>query len=438
MKQRDYGLDNKEVVVPKKLKRFSTKRIITAVILLLVIFFVIRSVTLRIVRHRVPTAVPKLLVYEDRRPVKAGIIMYETVGVVEGSGLLTKNAPEGARIPAGTEIANINLMTDKTDAKEQLLKVQSAIDYKMQAAEEQVAETGEHEATNTERQLIERIQLALSEGRFYDVSLSMTNLDLMTRRSLDISELGNLMDQSLEELERLKAELEMDVGASNKRYFAPQGGIVTYELDGYEDVLPARDFENYDYQYLINVIPTEIKPVGQEVAEGEKIFKLIDNFKWYLALAIDDVELWKTFEPQQRLTFSVDGKVVHGKLEMFKEDGTRGFALVGLDEGIEALYRHRFPDTALIYQRMRAYEMPASVLVQTEDGTGVYVKEINGIVKYRPVEILRETEDKVYVYVGDANGYIVRGEGEEPQKTVTIFDEVFTNPAAIKDGQILD
>lgn len=438
MKQRDYGLESKEVRVPKKLKKISVKRIIAIVIPILVVFFVIRAIVLGIVRHHAPTAVPRLLVYEDRRPVKAGIIMYETVGKVEGQGILTKNAPEGARVPAGTEIANINLMTDKTNAKEQLLKVQSAIDYKTQAAEDQTSETGEHEATNTERQLIERMQLALAEERFYDVSLSMTNLDLMTRRSLDVSELGNLMDQSLEELERLKAELEVDVGASNKRYFAPQGGIVTYKLDGYEEVLPARDFENYNYQYLVNVRPAEVKSVGQEVTNGEKIFKLIDNFKWYLALAIDDVELWETFEPQQRLTFSVDGKVVYGKLEFYKEEGSRGFALVGLDEGIEALYRHRFPDTDLIYHRMRAYELPASVLVQGEGGPGVYVKEINGIVKYRPVEILRETEDKVYVYVGDANGYIVRGEEEELLKTVTIFDEVLTNPAAVKDGQILD
>lgn len=418
--------------------KFIKRTMVIIAIVIMVILFA-RGIVVKFMRQGVKSVTPQLLVYVDYRPVKAGLIMFEEVFVAEGKGILTVNAREGVRIPVGTEIASINLMADKSNAREQLLKVQSAINYKRQSAELSVTDDGEHMATNTERQLLERIQNAIADDNFYEVSMSMTNLDLTTRRSVDITDLGNLMDKSIEELEGIRAQLEREIGTSNKRYFASHGGIVTYELDGYEELLPAREFENYDYAYITSVKPKSVEKINQQqVEQGAKLFKLIDNFKWYLAVAFTDVDIWSTFEIGNRLNFSLDGKEIHGKLEMINVGESNGVAIVGFEQGLEGLYRNRFPDASLIYRKVRAHKLPVQTLVEKEgDKPGVYVKEINGIVKFKPVEVINRNEEYVFVNLGDTNGYL-HFENEEPIKTVTMYDEVLINPSAIKEEQILE
>ncbi len=427
-------------------KKTNRKRILIRILLFILVAFLVvlfaRHLILKAVLQGSKTVLPEVLVFEDDYPLKSTVIMKEDVAKAGGNGVLTMNVAEGIRIPAGTEIANINLMADKTGSREQLLKVQSAIDYKTQ--KEAPVDGEEYAVTENERQLVENIQQSIANKNYYNVTMSMTSLDLMTRRAVDVSELGNLLDKSIEELEALKAELEQDINTSSLRYFSQNGGLVSFEVDGYEELLPARDFENYDYNYLDNVQAQEVEQADQQVSEGDVIYKLIDNFEWFLGIQITNTDEWQQYEEGQKLAFKVNDLTLRGRIVMLKVEESRGVAIIRFDEGLEKLYADRFPEVYLVKQKVRAYKFPESALVTNEAGQqGVYVKEINGIVKFRPILLLKTEEEFAYANMGDDNGYISIGgeaEGEEPvvEKTITMYDEIMINPSVVKEGQVLD
>ena len=72
---------------------------------------------------------------------------------------------------------------------------------------------------------------------------------------------------------------------------------------------------------------------------------------------------------------------------------------------------------------------------------GVYIKDISGIVKFRPIKILASQNEHTIVSEGAGINSIIEIEvNGEVQKYITIrmYDEVFVNGSKIKEGLIIN
>jgi len=77
-------------------------------------------------------------------------------------------------------------------------------------------------------------------------------------------------------------------------------------------------------------------------------------------------------------------------------------------------------------------------VIEKDGLKGVYIRDISGIIRFRPIEIISEDDDYVYISTGDKNNYIFTGEGEEKVRTVRQFDEILLNPSYVEEGMIIE
>ncbi len=101
------------------------------------------------------------------------------------------------------------------------------------------------------------------------------------------------------------------------------------------------------------------------------------------------------------------------------------------------IYDERFVNFDIIKYKHNGYKIPTKAIVEKDGIKGVYIKEISGIVKFKPVEIIKEEDKFVYVSSGENNTIVIKGGQDKPVKTITVFDEILLNTKGVKEGIIV-
>ena len=98
----------------------------------------------------------------------------------------------------------------------------------------------------------------------------------------ELSPSGSYLKKLIDE--RSKYENELNSGTEYIK--APESGILSYKVDGYEEILKPGDFSYITTEFLQNL---ELK-VGQSVATSQESGKIINNFKIYIASILKSEE----------------------------------------------------------------------------------------------------------------------------------------------------
>ena len=96
----------------------------------------------------------------------------------------------------------------------------------------------------------------------------------------------------------------------------------------------------------------------------------------------------------------------------------------------------RILDASIIKNKIKSYVISTKSVVEVNNQPGVYIRELNGLVKFRPIHIVNQNDLDTIVETGDNKGYIEDINGESV-RTITVFDELIDEPANIEEGQIL-
>lgn len=379
------------------------------------------------------TKTPVKTEYLDKIDGKGYLILNEKTYTSQGEGVVDYNVRDGERVPKDYVVANLNLMGDISDKKDELLKIQSAIEYKNQNLNPTASE---FEISEKEINLINSIQDALVEDDLPDALIAIETLELNTKKNVDISEISHLINLSNQELEDKRDELSKDISTNNIIYRAEIAGIVSYKVDGLEEVYSKENIPKMDYNFIRENLPK--KPLGQqnEVTKGEPLYKLIDNFSYYIAIPIDDMNEFNGYKVKDEITLLINSKTtVKGTIEMVNMTENTGVVIVKLDEKLSELGYDRTVDASIINDKSTCYVIDTKSVVELDNTLGVYVRELNGIVRFRPIKVIGQNDLDTIVDVGDSKGMIELN--NEKVRTVTSFDEVILEPANIEEGQII-
>ena len=185
----------------------------------------------------------------------------------------------------------------------------------------------------------------------------------------------------------------------------------------------------------------------KDFQENEKIeakdgYKVIDNFYWYVSVLVDEPDKLEDYKLDGLMTVKIDGAEdsLTGKIMAINNYGEEKAILLRLNSHLEDHYMDRFVDLEIIKSRADGFKIPSKCITEKEGQQGVYIKEFNGIVRYRPVIIISSDSDYSYIVKGNAGyeSYLVLKEGDDPLKTVTMYDEILLNPKRVSEGEIID
>ncbi len=208
--------------------------------------------------------------------------------------------------------------------------------------------------------------------------------------------------------------------------YAMNAGVVSYQLDGYEEKLRADSLEGLDYNKLITLFPNKSSPLPNDststtsqtlLAKGRPIARIVDNLLNYRLFMLADIPTEKAESLQNvgQVGFTVgknlsgDTATTEGKEESEQKmrfdatvtdrgmiDGQNYLILdTSLDEA--TLINLRFFEATLSLRQLNGTIIPKSALTKDAEGKdGVYYK-VKNVLRFLPVELKGVIGDEAVV-----------------------------------------
>ena len=422
-------------VKPRKRKKKRRKAPWFLFILFLAGIIWIAYQVLQIGYKELDTAYPVLTTYRESVKGSGFSLFHEKLYRAGDEGIVIFHAQEGEKVPVGQEIATVNLMKDTSALKDRLIKIKSALDYKNNV-------TGpsekDYEITDQERNIIENIQQFVRDHDFNSLIGAINSLDLNTRHSVNLPELSDVLDMSIEELETEKKELSKQISTNNLTYQSSFSGVVSYYLPTTENPLEFDgDFNLFTYDKLKNLKIEQESVNKVKVKKDEPLFRVIDNLQWYVAVSLYNSKSLDTWDKGTKVQVSLDDhQLLRGEVVQFnKNDLNSGVMIIQMDEGFEEHYKMLHHQAEVVRSMEDAFIISSKCLVENKKKIGVYVQDLHGLVKFVPVKVLEENQDSVYLKRGIHENMIEIG--KKSFKTIGLNDEIVLDPGKVEEKQLL-
>ena len=414
-------------------KSFGLKNFLFSfVIVCIVIYFFQNSI------ESVKTIVAEKGVLEDIISAKGIVVKDEEIYIANSDGFVTYYHNDGDKVNKGLLVADINTDNKTANLKDQVDEIEAAI--KLKNNEKNKKNHASDAKVNDEKSEKE-LQSSILNKDLENVYNIVGQEDNNTEASASDNK---YKDYDLKQLESLKNSLLKNLGKNKLPFYSNRSGIITYKIDGLED--------KYKYGDVLTITPSSTSPMeyvesdtskNSNVANGQKLFKIIRNFDYYIAVTVSN-EYAKLFEENKyiktRISSGNDENVVWGFIKKINYGSEQSVLIIYFDEYFYKVYDKRYVDLQLITDTHEGLKIDAKALCEKDGMTGVYVKDVSNIVKFFPVEILGQDKKTAIIYIGDyvsENDRRVIKFSEKKYETIKIFDKIVLEPDKVYEGQIL-
>lgn len=371
------------------------------------------------------------------------VVRDELVLPDDTNGLLQQQRSEGERVSDGGTVALVYADQASLDLQQQIQALQTQIEQ-LQYAEE--AALGAEVTLRLDTQILQSIQdyrKALAADRLdtaEDVGAELRSL--VMKRDYTYADTADLSAQ-MEELQSQLNSLRAQAGSSVRRITAPQAGLYSAVVDGYEAVLTPESLEGLTPSRL-----AALQPDGSGLPNH--VGKLVLGDTWYYAAAVTESEAQTLAESGNlKLRFA---KGVSRDLDVEltyiseAENGRVAVIFQG-DTYLSDLTLLRQQSAEVIRQTITGIRVPIEAVrvrertVTDEDGaesvvseTGVYCV-VGMEARFKPVDVLYSGDDFALV----RSTLDAAEEVTETQETLRLRagDEVIITAYDLYDGKVI-
>lgn len=421
-------------------RRTLRKRLRISLISFVFLYLFLRS-TPMIFASKFKTTLPTVDTLREDFQAEGVIIKDEETFMFDGQGVVEKKIEEGERVSVGVNIANLNFLKDTSSLKYELEEVENSIKLlKNKDSQDKVFKDDKENIKKNQEKLIDDIQNSISDGNFDDITSSNNNLDFYKEKDSQIFNNKNLISNSLQALEKKREELKQEINENNIYYKTESSGILSYEIDGYEKLYIPKNFENYTYDNLDLSQKSKLK-------SDFSGFKIIDNFNWYIAFKVEDGDNIKSYKVNDfiNINFLDDNKEldnngnknIRGQIVQINKKDKKAVVVLKFRNYFQDYYKMRFVNLNILKSSKEGFKIPSKTIIENNGQKGVYIKDFNGIVKFKPIIVLGQEDEYTFVDKGKS-GYIDISSEEDPVKTIGLYDEIFLTPNRVQEGQIIN
>lgn len=374
---------------------------------------------------------------------KAIILKDEFVYKSEVQGSVSLLKQEGEKVGRGIQVAKINRADGSSYSKElEELDKQIEILKKTSNGKDILNKDKEKIHDNIDM-IIDELQNSVLSGNYTEAFIYKDTLLGSIDKQHLITGQKNLMSQSLDSLLEKKNQIIKNMEGSDIISYSSKAGIVSYQLDGLEDIFTVNKIDEYkpsDFR-IIEVNKTNLAE-KKEVKYGEPVYKIINNFTWNMMTEIDAKDMDKLEEGKIiYIRINNGDKKIISRIVKLAKKNDKYFMILKLTEYFHEYYNERYLDVQIIKNTFEGLMIPNKSITEKDGIKGVYIKDISGIVKFRPIKILTSDDEHTIVSEGVGNYSLIELniDGETQQfSTVKMFDEVFINGSKIKEGLIIN
>lgn len=245
----------------------------------------------------------------------------------------------------------------------------------------------------------------------------------------ELSPAGSYIKKLIDE----RSIYEKELNSSAEYVEAPQSGVLSYRIDGLENVLTPDDFSKINKNFLKDLNLKTSQIIGTSDEKG----KIIDNFKCYLACTIDSDTAKKATVGQKVKIRLPNSKEVNSQIEYINVEDNDVTIIFKIENYVEELISYRKIAFDIIWWSDNGLKVPKSSIVE-ENNTSFVIRNRAGYLEKVYVKILRTNEifSVVTNYTSDELQELGFDNDEiQNRKSITLYDELILNPSEEKIKQ---
>ncbi len=231
-------------------------------------------------------------------------------------------------------------------------------------------------------------------------------------------------------------------GSENGKIHSPKSGLVSYVFDGLEN--------SFKYEEVTSIMPSKLQGIEElientanlsTVNNGDKLIKVIYDFKYYMVCLVNNVDIASYEEGKYiRVKFNEDDKIVYGYLEKINLGNDESVLIISFDDFFHKVYNKRIIEASLVKNLYEGLKIHTSAILEKDGIKGVYIKDVSNIIKFVPLEIIGGDEEYSIVSAGESlpGGRGVITINGDTYYTVKVFDKIVLKPDKVYEGQIVD
>ena len=331
---------------------------------------------------------------EDIESAKGYIIRNEKIIYTGAQGSVTPIVQEGERVPKNKKIATVYT----GDVNENTVQMIKELDRRIASIRSSQSNNNlfEGDLRKLDRQMDEKINqlINMQDSKLINLSQLKSEINNIIDKQLLISGENGTVGVNLQSLLDERSAYEKKLSASRVDLYSPASGILSYEIDGLEEVLVPENIAELkpgDFDFLEEYNSGEVKV--NVTNKGFPTAKIIDNFKWYIAVQAPE-ESVDTLAVGDNITiclYDYDDLKVKANVNYISEvEGGKVIIVFSLNQYIEDFYLLRRTNIGIVNSSHSGLKIPVSAIRVQNGKTGVFVIR-NRIAKFYEIEILSKT-----------------------------------------------
>ena len=379
--------------------------------------------------------------YEVERTVDLSgfLVREERVLPDEGNGLLRLQRSEGERVAAGGVVASVYADQASLDRQAEIESLESRVEQLQYAQDLALAaETTRKLDAQITQNLLEYRRF-LAAGRLYDAESPALELRALVLKR-DYSDTGNGdVSLQLQELGAQLLALRSQAEGSVRTITAPEAGLYSAEVDGYETVLTPASLEE--------LTPSALSSLTADQAVSSRTGKLVLGDEWYYAavLSAQDAALLQTRQAENggtlllRFSQGVDRNLPVTLVSAGHQETGRVVAVFRGTAYLRELTLLRRQRAQIITETIGGIRVPRECLraerayldengrTVTEERTGIYCL-VGREARFKPVEV---------IYSGDSFLLVAPAPDLDATRVIRPGEQVIVAARGLFDGKVL-
>lgn len=414
--------DTDESVNKIKKTRTNKKKAVFIVLLILIIFYALFLVA-KLVKNPTDTFVVTKGKLTQEETVLGYIAREETV--VKGANYkngMVKIKDEGAKVAKDDSIFRYYSV-----GEEELKSKIAKLDVEMQQIMQNEEGAFSSDIKLLENQVEKELNAVYEINSIQKIQEHTKNINSYIAKKAKISGELSPSGSYLKQLLAQRQEYENQLIANSEYIKAPVSGIVSYRVDGLEDVLKVEDFSKFNKEFLHNL---DLK-TGQTVALSEEMGKIINNYQCYIIFNSKSNEAKNSKVGDTIKIRLQNSNVINATIENIinEEDKTKTIT-IKITKNIEDLISYRKISFDIIWWSEEGYKIPTEA-IKEEDGKSYIIRNRNGYYDKMLIKILKQNDEYCIVEqysaeelkeLGFTNTQIYN------MKNIALYDEILLNP----------
>lgn len=231
------------------------------------------------------------------------------------------------------------------------------------------------------------LQDAISKGEFKKVDNLKSEL---IRLKKERNKKNKIREKNIKTMQESLQDLKVDLQNTEHTVYAPISGIISYNIDGMEELLSPSNIQNITYDKIkdINIKKPKTKREKRSfVDSNQPVLKIIDNFSYYMAVPMKNkLQKGKNYV----VKFTSFNKATKGKL-IQTANKPEFLGIFRLNSDIKELLNERKVEVEVLVDSFYGKIVPTDSLITLEGKEGVYlIKRSKRF--FKPVKVIAKND----------------------------------------------